>query len=171
MTHRYGLYRATVTNNVDPLQIGRVMVEVPEAPDMTPSTWAMPCAPLAGDGMGLFVVPPVGAGVWVQFEAGHVDRPVWMGGWWANAGQIPALALATDERVPGDPGIVMQTLLQNAVVLNDAPGPSGGVMLKSAAGATVIVNDTGIFIDNGQGARLSLVGPVVSVNDGALEVT
>lgn len=168
MIHRFGLYRATVTNNVDPLQIGRVMVEIPDAPDLPPSSWAMPCAPLAGDRMGVFVVPPVGAGVWVQFEAGDVDRPVWMGGWWANAGQVPAPALAT---AGNDLGIVIQTLLQNAVVLSDAPGPGGGVMLKSAAGATIIVNDTGIFIDNGRGARLSLVGPVVSVNDGALEVT
>jgi len=163
----YGVYRATVVNNVDPLQTGRIIVLVPDAGGVTPSSWAMPCVPIAGKQMGTFMVPQIGAGVWVQFEAGDPDRPVWTGGWWGSAAEVPALALAG---VPGDPNIVLQTTLQNAIVISDLPGPTGGIMLKSTTGATIIVNDTGIYIQNGKGASIVLAGPSVTINAGALVV-
>ncbi len=163
----FGIYRGTVVNNVDPLQIGRIMAIVPDVGGITPSTWAMPCVPLAGKQMGTFMVPQIGAGVWIQFEAGDPDRPVWSGGWWGNAAEVPALALAG---VPGDPNIVLQTTLQNSIVISDLPGPTGGIMLKSTTGATIIVNDTGIYIQNGKGASIVMTGPTVTVNAGALVV-
>ena len=81
---------------------------------------------------------------------------------------MPALALAG---VPGDPNFVIQTTLQNAIVVSDLPGPTGGIMLKSRTGSTLIVNDTGIYIQNGKGASITLVGPAVTMNAGALVVT
>ena len=164
-----GLYRGTVINNVDPLQIGRIMALVPDVSGQTPSSWAMPCAPVAGQQMGIFVVPQVGSGVWVQYEGGDVDRPVWVGGWWANAGQTPPLAHAGGP--PSDPNIVLQSALQNALVISDTPGPTGGITLKSTTGATIVVNDTGIYIQNGRGASIVMVGPTVTINEGALEIT
>jgi uncharacterized protein involved in type VI secretion and phage assembly len=163
----YGIYRGTVVNNVDPLQTGRIMAIVPDVSGIVPTTWAMPCVPLAGKQMGTFMVPQIGAGVFVQFEAGDPDRPVWTGGWWGSAAEVPALALAG---VPGDPNIVIQTTLQNAIVVSDLPGPTGGIMLKSTTGATIIVNDTGIFIQNGKGASIVMAGPSVTINNGALVV-
>lgn len=163
----FGIYRGTVANNVDPMNIGRIMAIVPDVGGATPSTWAMPCMPIAGKQMGVFVVPQIGSGVWVQFEGGDPDYPVWVGGWWGNAAEVPALALAG---VPGDPNIVMQSTLQNAVVVSDLPGPTGGIMLKSTTGATIIVNDTGIYIQNGKGASIVMVGPSVTINSGALVV-
>jgi uncharacterized protein involved in type VI secretion and phage assembly len=163
----YGLYRATVINNVDPMQIGRIQVIVPDVSNIIPSSWAMPCVPIAGKQMGTFVVPQMGAGVWVQFEQGDPDFPVWTGGFWGVAAEVPALALAG---VPGDPNIVFQSTLQNSIVISDVPGPTGGIMLKSTTGATIIVNDTGIYIQNGKGASLVMVGPTVTINNGALVV-
>jgi uncharacterized protein involved in type VI secretion and phage assembly len=163
----FGIYRGTVLNNIDPLNIGRIMVTVPDVGGLTPSTFAMPCVPIAGKQMGTFMVPQIGAGVWLQFEAGDPDRPVWSGGWWGNAAEVPALALAG---VPGDPNIVIQTTLQNAIVVSDLPGPTGGIMLKSTTGATIIVNDTGIYIQNGKGASIVMAGPTVTINNGALVV-
>ncbi len=163
----YGIYRGTVVNNVDPLQTGRIMAIVPDVSGIVPTTWAMPCVPLAGKQMGTFMVPQIGAGVFVQFEAGDPDRPVWTGGWWGSAAEVPALALAG---VPGDPNIVIQTTLQNAIVVSDLPGPTGGIMLKSTTGATIIVNDTGIYIQNGKGASIVMAGPSVTINEGALVV-
>ena len=64
----------------------------------------------------------------------------------------------------------MQTPLQNGLTISDLPGPTGGIMLKSATGATLIVNDTGIYIQNGKGAIDHLVGPTVTINNGALTV-
>lgn len=163
----YGIYRGIVVNNIDPLNTGRINVTVTDVGGLTPSTWAMPSVPIAGKQMGTFMVPQIGAGVWLQFEAGDPDRPVWSGGWWGNAAEVPALALAG---VPGDPNIVIQTTLQNAIVVSDLPGPTGGIMLKSTTGATIIVNDTGIYIQNGKGASIVLAGPSVTINNGALVV-
>ncbi len=167
----FGKYRGTVVNNVDPELRGRLLVSVPDALGLIPSTWAEPCTPLAGPTgppMGVYMVPPIGAGVWVEFEQGNVDHPIWVGCRWGNAGEVPPLAHAG---LPVSPNIVMQTAGQNALVISDLPGPTGGLMLKSATGATLIVNDTGIYIQNGKGASLIMTGPTVTVNNGALVVT
>jgi uncharacterized protein involved in type VI secretion and phage assembly len=163
----FGVYRGTVVNNIDPLQIGRVIALVPDVGGIIPTTWAMPCIPMAGKQMGTFMVPQIGSGIFVQFEAGDPDRPVWVGGWWGDVAEVPALALAG---VPGDPNIVIQTTLQNAIIVSDLPGPTGGIMLKSTTGATIIVNDTGIYIQNGKGASIVMTGPTVTINAGALVV-
>ncbi len=169
MTERYyGIYRGTVANNIDPMGVGRIMAVVPDVGGTAPLTWAMPCVPLAGKQMGTFMVPQIGAGVWIQFEGGEADRPVWTGGWWGTSADVPPLAAAG---TPADPNIVLQSRLNNAVVISDVAGPAGGVMLRSTTGARIIVNDTGIYIDNGKGASLAMVGPTVTINNGALEVT
>lgn len=124
----------------------------------------MPCVPIAGKQMGTYMVPQIGAGVWIEFEQGDPDYPIWVGGYWGIAAEVPALALAG---VPASPSILLQTALQNTVVISDLPGPTGGIMLKSATGATLIVNDTGIYIQNGKGASIVMVGPSVNINNGA----
>ena len=84
----YGKYRGLVAINVDPLSLGRLKAMVPEVLGEIPSSWALPCAPYAGTGAGFFAVPPIGAGVWIEFEAGDVSRPIWTGAWWAT-GEVP----------------------------------------------------------------------------------
>jgi uncharacterized protein involved in type VI secretion and phage assembly len=163
----YGKYRGTVINNVDPLQIGRLQVQVPDVGGLIPSTWAMPCFPVAGKQMGAYMVPQIGAGVWVEFEQGDPDYPIWSGCWFGSAAEVPNLALAGN---PTSPSIVLQTGLQNLIVISDLPGPTGGIMLRSTTGATLIVNDTGIYIKNGKGASLTMVGPRVDINNGALTI-
>ncbi len=162
-----GKYRGTVINNVDPLQIGRIQVIVPDVSNVMLSGWAMPCVPVAGIQMGMYTVPVIGSGVWVEFERGDPDNPIWVGGFWGTAAEVPALARIVPPVVPG---ITLQTTLQNGLTVNDVPGPTGGIMLKSATGATIIVNDTGIYIQNGKGASIVMVGPSVTVNNGALVV-
>ncbi len=163
----YGKYRGTVVNNIDPLQLGRIQAMVPDVSALLPSSWAMPCVPVAGKQMGTYFVPQVGAGVWIEFEQGNPDYPIWTGGYWGLAAEVPALALVG---VPGNPSMVLQTTAQNTIAISDLPGPTGGIMLKSATGATLIVNDTGIYIQNGKGASITLIGPTVTVNNGALTV-
>ncbi len=163
----YGKYRGTVINNIDPLQIGRLLVQVPDIGGLIPSSWAMPCFPIAGKQMGAYMIPQIGAGVWVEFEQGGQDYPIWSGCWYGSAAEVPALALAGN---PVSPSIVLQTGLQNTLVISDLPGPTGGIMIKSATNATLIVNDTGIYIQNGKGASLVMVGPSVTINNGALTI-
>jgi len=166
----YGKYRGTVVNNVDPQQQGRLMIMVPDVLGPGLSSWAEPCVPLAGPTgppMGVFLVPPIGAGVYVEFEQGDQNYPVWVGCRWGSAAGIPPLALAG---LPTSPNIVLQTLGQNTLVISDVPGPTGGIILKSATGAMILINTLGITISNGQGATIQLTGPTVTVNNGALTV-
>jgi hypothetical protein len=163
----YGKYRGVVVSNIDPMQIGRLLVQVPDVGGLIPGTWAMPCFPMTGKQMGAYMIPQPGAGVWVEFEQGNRDYPIWCGSWYGVVGEVPVLALAG---IPVSPNIVLQTAAQHAVVVSDVPGPTGGIMLKSATGATIIVNDTGIYIQNGKGASIVMTGPTVTINNGALVV-
>ena len=164
----YGKYRATVLNNVDPMQMGRLMVEVPDVSNVLPSTWAMPCVPFAGVLSGMYAVPAVGSGVWVEFEQGDADYPIWVGCFWCSTVEVPALALAAP---PALQNVVIQTTGQNALMISDVPGPTGGILLMSSSGAMISISDVGITISNGQGATIVMAGPTVTINEGALEVT
>jgi uncharacterized protein involved in type VI secretion and phage assembly len=157
-----------VLNNVDPMQMGRVQVQVPDVLGVSVSSWAMPCFPVAGRQMGFWSIPQVGTGVWVEFEQGDADHPIWSGCWFGSAADVPALALATQSPLSS---VFMQTAGQATFQLSDLPGPAGGILLKTASGAMIMVNETGITISNGQGATIVLTGPTVTVNAGALVVT
>jgi uncharacterized protein involved in type VI secretion and phage assembly len=164
----FGKYRGVVLNNIDPMQIGRLQVQVPDVAGLVPCSWAMPCVPVAGIQNGMFALPIIGSGVWVEFEQGNPEQPIWVGCFYGSAAEVPALARLTP---PVLPAITMQTPLQNGLTISDLPGPTGGIMLKSTTGATLIVNDTGIYIQNGKGASIVMVGPAVTINAGALVVT
>jgi len=163
----FGKYRGIVLDNIDPLQTGRLMVQVPDVMAILPSSWALPCLPFAGIQSGFYAVPEIGSTVWVEFEQGNPDYPIWTGCFWETAAQVPALALAAP---PGLQQIVVQTVSQNTLLISDVPGPEGGILLKSSTGALISVTDTGITISNGQGATILMTGPAVTVNEGALEV-
>ncbi|MCB1939353.1 MAG: baseplate assembly protein, partial [Rhodocyclaceae bacterium] len=121
----FGKYRGMVLNNIDPMQQGRLQVQVPDVAGLAPASWAMPCVPLAGLQNGMMALPVIGSGVWVEFEQGNPDHPIWVGCFWGSAAEVPALALATP---PGLPAITFQTPLQNGVTISDLPGPTGGIM-------------------------------------------
>lgn len=161
MTEYFGKYRGSVANNVDPMQQGRIQVTVPSVLGSGQMSWAMPCVPYAGSGVGFFAVPPVGANVWVEFEGGDPDYPIWSGCFWGT-GEVPAL-----------PAIAEMKVLKTdtcTITLNDLPGV-GGVTIETATGMKIVMSATGLEIDNGQGGSIKMTGPQVSVNNGALEVT
>jgi uncharacterized protein involved in type VI secretion and phage assembly len=163
----FGKYRGMVMNNIDPMQLGRLQVQVPDVSGLLPASWAMPCVPVAGIQAGMFALPAIGSGVWVEFEQGDSDYPIWVGCFWGSAAEVPALARITP---PAISAITLQTPLQNGMTISDVPGPMGGIMLKSPTGASLIVNDTGIYIQNGKGASIVMTGPTVNINTGALTV-
>lgn len=167
MSKHYGKFRGTVLNNIDPLQTGRIMVQVPDVSNILPSTWAMPCVPFGGIQSGFYAVPDIGSGVWIEFEQGDSDYPIWVGCYWGTAADVPSLALAAP---PGVAQVVVQTVGQNTLLISDVPGPTGGILLKTASGAFISISDTGITINNGQGATIAMTGPAVIVNEGAMEV-
>lgn len=168
----YGKYRGTVVLNTDPEVRGRISCLVPDVLGVAPSSWCEACAPLAGPTgmpMGVYMVPPIGAGVWVEFEQGDPGKPIWTGCRVAS-GDVPPLALLG---TPVSPNISVQTVGQHSLMMSDLPPTplTGGLVLRSAGGAMIVVNDAGIFIQNGKGAMITMVGPAVNINNGALTIT
>jgi hypothetical protein len=161
MTQFFGKYRGTVANNVDPQQQGRLQVSVPAVLGDGRQSWAMPCVPFAGPGVGFFTLPPNGANVWVEFEGGDPDYPIWSGCFW-GIGEAPAT-----------PAIEQMKVLKTdmaTITINDLPGV-GGIKIETTLGAKIEITAQGIEINNGMGGVIKLTGPQVSVNNGALEVT
>jgi hypothetical protein len=164
----FGKYRGVVLNNIDPMGIGRIQVQVVGVFTLA-SSWAMPCFPVAGIQTGMVTVPIIGSGVWVEFEQGDPDYPIWTGCYHSTRAEVPTMAQAVP---PPIPAITLQTPLQNTIQVSDAP-PSpatGGVVLRSTTGAMIVVNDTGVYISDGKGAMITLTGGVVTVNMGALVI-
>ena len=158
--HHYGRYRGIVTDNEDEKNLGRLKARVPEVLGNVETGWALPAAPFAGDGVGLFSVPPPGAGVWIEFEAGDVSRPIWSGCWWGD-GQLPNQAT---------PAIrVLKTVSGHTITLDDTDG-SEKVEVTDKNGAKIVMDQSGVEISKG-GQKVKLSQNSVIVNDGALEVT
>jgi hypothetical protein len=177
----FGKYRGTVMANVDPLNLGRTQVSVPAVLGSGRLTWAMPCVPYAGPGVGFFAIPPVNANVWVEFEGGDIDHPIWSGCFWGN-GQMPV-----------NPPIPTTKMLRTdgaSIMLDDLPG-GGGVTIEVHPPATpipyrIVINANGIQLVGGPAAikvtpgvaelslgasSVKLLPATVSINNGALEVT
>ena len=85
----YGKYRGIVTDNKDPLFTGRIRATVPDVLGSDESGWATACTPFAGSGAGFFALPDVGVGVWIEFEHGDPDYPIWTGCWWGSPADPP----------------------------------------------------------------------------------
>lgn len=85
----FGLYRGVVTNNVDPMQVGRVQIQVPDVFSAGETLWAMPCVPPALPRKPGSSLPKAGATVWIAFEQGDPSRPIWTGCFYASAAETP----------------------------------------------------------------------------------
>lgn len=168
--HRYyGKYRGTVINNIDPENRGRIQVQVPDVQGLIPTTFALPCLPVAGKGSGVYCLPEIGSGVWVEFEQGNPDYPIWTGCFWGSTAELPEMGIASP---PLTPNIVFQTTGRNSITVFGAPG--GGVTIASGPIASpttprIIVNQAGIILTNGL-AEIALAGNSVTINKGAFVV-
>jgi hypothetical protein len=156
----FGKYRGRVANTLDPERLARLQAIVPDVLGTQPSTWAMPSVPFAGPRTGMVALPPVGAGVWIEFEQGDPDYPIWSGCWWGATDEVPPVVLLGQ---PGAGEITLVTPGQTALVISDLHGRTGGITLRTATGARISVTTDGIFIDNGQGAAITLTGNTVHV--------
>lgn len=154
MQRFWGKYRGVVLQTVDPEMRGRLWVSVPDVWGPNISSWALPCVPYAGISQGMYVVPPIGANVWVEFEHGHPDYPIWVGGWWGSIGDAPLVA---KQSAPSLPTFALESLLKHGFVVTDAPYlpylPSGGVLIGNTV-SCIAIDMTGVRI----------FGPTVQVN-------
>jgi Type VI secretion system/phage-baseplate injector OB domain len=175
----YGKYRGVVTDNADLMALGRIRAKVPDVFQDNESSWALPCLPAgAMNHHGMFMVPPVGSLVWIEFEQGDSDCPIWTGGFWGSHEDVPQSVPRTslfEQVLMQTETIVLQTQGHVTVALSDAvPSPiDGGIILRSGNSddsAKIVINSGGIYLDNGKGAKITLVGPMVSINKDSLTI-
>lgn len=172
----FGKYRGMVVTGLDPEGRGRILVQVADVLGMGVSTWAMPCFPFAGIQMGMYVVPPPNTGVWVEFEKGDPDYPIWTGCWWGSRAEVPVTAQTAP---PSLPIVILETALKNGFVLSDTPVPAipplpiglpaGGIILRSGT-SYIRIDATGISIFGPKVTINTSTGPV-DMNAGALTVS
>ena len=146
----YGKYRGRVVSNIDldPTMVGRLLVYCPQVPGSL-LNWALPCTPYAGLGVGFHAMPPVGANVWVEFEGGDPQFPIWSGCFWE-----PLEFIGPRTVNPLIPAMVkMFKTDTTTVTINDTP-VIGGVKISVMPPAVVIpvtieVNAMGVTIETG----------------------
>jgi len=90
--------------------------------------------PYAGPDVGFFAIPPVDASVWVEFENGERDRPIWTGCFWA-AGEIPA--------ADGTPDIAFFRTKGATIRIEE----SGTLEIETAGGAKITMTGTEITLE------------------------
>jgi uncharacterized protein involved in type VI secretion and phage assembly len=156
-----GKYRGVVTDNNDPQKRGRLIIRVPDVLGNNDSGWALPCLPYAGDQVGLYTIPPVKAWVWVEFEQGDPDYPIWSGCFWEE-GQWPTKFADLKNKV-------LKTEMCTITLANQ-DGSNGEITIETSSGAKITLNENGIEIVDGKGGSVTLESAQLSVNQGALEV-
>jgi uncharacterized protein involved in type VI secretion and phage assembly len=159
----FGKYRGLVVNNADPANRGRLQVQAPAVMGVQ-NVWAAPCVPYAGNGVGFFALPPIGAGVWVEFEAGDPSYPIWSGCFWAD-GEI-----AANDAVPS----VKFLKTDNFTIHID--DDAGEMVIGTQSGGRITITAGEVKVEAGQvsqvaqGAKTVLTPASLDVNGGALTV-
>jgi uncharacterized protein involved in type VI secretion and phage assembly len=155
----YGKYRGKVVNAEDPEKLGRIQALVPEVyGDTETSPWAMPAAPFAGSQHGFVFIPELEDGVWIEFEAGDISRPIWTGGWWGD-GELPA---------PGAPKTrAIVTTAGHKFVLDD---DGKEIQLLHSGGAELKMTDSDISLTIGQSEFKMTSAGEISLKAGTTEI-
>ncbi|WP_270731618.1 phage baseplate assembly protein V [Shimia sp. Alg240-R146] len=160
----FGKYRGFVESNEDPKGRGRLQVRVPNVMK-DQLIWATPCVPYAGQGVGLFALPPKDAGVWVEFEGGDTSHPIWVGCFWADN------QVASDESKPG-----VKTLRTDGAALK-FDDDNGVVTIETGDGTTLTIGGGEIKLEandvsaSANGGKLALSAGGLDVNNGAFSVS
>lgn len=156
-TTYYGKYRGIVTDVDDPNNQCRIRATVPAVLGDHPCGWALPAAPFAGDGHGMVLLPKVGSGVWIEFEAGRLDNPIWSGAWWAS-GQRPDPQGNAIRVVVSEKG--------HKVVLDDE---GDELKLVHASGPEITLSATEIVLTCGA-CEIRIGTDDISLNNGLIKV-
>jgi uncharacterized protein involved in type VI secretion and phage assembly len=187
----YGKYRGVVVDNADPEQLGRLKVRVPSVLRDATTSWASPCAPYGGLAeQGLFLIPDVGAEVWVEFEEGNLDLPIWVGTFWSKRGGTPTTPAEARQMEGNDPKRrVLKTTSGHVIELCDVAGKEsirivhkdGALVNLDEAGSVVVANKNGSLVylnaddgevtvvdEHGNTLKMADSGVMISNKDGSL---
>lgn len=152
----YGKYRAIVTNVHDPRNMGRIKVRCPKVLGEFESTWCTPCVPCAFNDGGLFYVPSVQETVWIEFEGGEPDKPIWTGSWW-----IPNRTPLQSSNSEVSDKIMLISRNQHIIEINDK---ANTIIIKMRDGTRLKLGN-GIEITAPSGTNTTVYGDVEFKNN------
>ena len=167
-----GKYRGKVVNNNDPLMLGRIIALVPAISEK-PLTWATPCVPYAGAGVGFFAVPPIDANVWIEFEGGDPGKPIWTGCFWGKnevptESAVPTTKVFKTDRITlsvDDLAGQLKLEVETDAGLQTVVMDPDGIKLSSNE-VTVTIAQEAIELKNAE-ASVSVTPEVVAVKNGS----
>jgi hypothetical protein len=172
----YGKYRGFVVNNMDPKRLGRVTLRIPSVlgPEVV-TGWAMPCVPYGGQkNQGFLCIPEIGAGVWVEFEEGDLEFPIWVGTFWSEPdgnSEIPAVNEADGKERTNEADSekgrkelkpptrkILKTNKGHTIQFEDADGEEMVVIVEATHKHIVALNKDGIQITDGVNGNKIIMG-------------
>jgi hypothetical protein len=141
----FGKYRGTVVASDDDQFQGTLQVRVPDVFGPDAVVAAAPCLPY-----GHFFVPPPETAVWVEFEAGDAQRPIWAGVWYPTG--------STPEEAKLDPPQrhVIKTKAGHTIEIDDTADKEQ-ILIRHSSNAFVSISPEGnVLISNAEGSHLNL---------------
>jgi hypothetical protein len=134
-----------VANDIDPDKTGIISVTVPSVFGAGVSVPARPCLPY-----GHFFIPAVGTRLWVEFESGDPDYPIWVGVWYPK-GTVPKTATIS----PPD-NRVIQTASGHTIEIMDKDGEEQ-ITIKHKGNSFITLDKKGsVLIANKSGSYLQM---------------
>ncbi len=175
----YGKYRGLVEDNKDPNGLGRLKVKVPGLLGTEVVTgWAVPCVPYGGSSdLGFFFIPEKEAGVWVEFEGGDLEFPVWVGTYWRSEegkSQVPKPCNAEGEdagKEDTEPFCkIIKTTKGHTIQLDDADGDETLTIVEGKNKHVIRLDKEGIKVSDGPNKhQVTLDKEGIKVTDGVNE--
>jgi uncharacterized protein involved in type VI secretion and phage assembly len=148
-----GKYRGKVSDNHDPLKMGRITARVLLFSEERDISWATPCVPYAGENKGIFFIPPLGANVWIEFENGDIEKPIFSGCYWSE-NEVP------DQN--NDPDLKIIKTEHTTITINDKSNENR-IEIKTSENQKIVVKPKMIEIVQ-DGCRITLESSQVSIN-------
>ena len=172
--HRfYGKYRGKVVDNDDPEQLGRLKLKVPSVLGTEVVTgWAMPCVPSGGgENHGFLFIPEVEAGVWVEFEEGDLELPIWVGTFWSKPGGESELPKPNDAEGAEEGDVqspptrkIIKTLKGHTLQFDDDEGELRILITDGENENRILFGEAGITIAN-KNNNIEMSGDGIVIED------
>src|SRR5262245_40344391 len=161
----YGKYRAFVVDNADPENRGRLRLQIPSVlGNDVVSGWALPCLPYGGAAdQGFFFIPEKEACVWVEFEMGDLDYPVWVGTFWGKPGGQTEAPKPADAQSPPTSKVIKT--LNHLVELADEEGKAAIRITDQANSNEIVIDDKGMTIKDANDNKVTMDSNGIKIED------